>query len=528
MKMKIVCILVIALLIATTALPVVGTINIDKNQDVVTSDEPEGFQKPSRRLSKPLLLPPFLLQLVNGDWDYWSSPPNMFTIPDGNVGIGTSNPTSELEVVGNVEADSFTINNVPVGTSTDSYWSEGEDGDIYYNLGNVRVSGTVIASAYSSNSPYRIDAPLGTERVLIDDANDADIGFLNLTSKQYNSIVGTGYSALDIYAGSNAAIRGGRIRFVPNSNGWRPGDIWILSSRDNDNAYTSHVGNINFMHETIDDDSATEVINMIIRGDSGKVGIGTTNPDANLHVKGNLNKQLTGLVGLPSGSPSVTGTGTLFMQELNVGDCVKIGDEIFLVISISSNVELTLDRPIINGVTDAFIFADSDLFHVESGCGASHMIMDKTGNVGIGTINPTAKLDVEGKIRGNAIYSYDYSETGETESTQEVIIAGFSNTIYVQENDIVMVQLSGTFRNEDPAWHATTYMQARKDSGLATALLSPNWICVGGNHWSGGSSIGIYRADADGYLNFQVYWRVSVGKGHYYQCNIVAQVIGKG
>jgi hypothetical protein len=145
MKRKIICILVIALLIATTALPVVGTINIDKNQDVETLDESDGFQKPSRRLSNPLMLPPFLLLMVNGDWDYWSNSPHMFTIPDGNVGIGTSNPTSELEVVGNVEADSFTINGVPVGTSTDSYWSEGEESDIYY-YGDVNVEGNLSVS----------------------------------------------------------------------------------------------------------------------------------------------------------------------------------------------------------------------------------------------------------------------------------------------------------------------------------------------------------------------------------------------
>jgi len=140
MKKKTLGIVVCMLLIATAVLPAVGSINIDKNQDVNTSDEPDGFQKPSRRSSKPLLLPPFLLQLVNGDWDYWSSPPHMYTIPEGNVGIGTSNPTSELEVVGNVEADSFTINGVPVGTSTDSYWSEGEEGNIYYN-GDVDIDG---------------------------------------------------------------------------------------------------------------------------------------------------------------------------------------------------------------------------------------------------------------------------------------------------------------------------------------------------------------------------------------------------
>ena len=34
----------------------------------------------------------------DNDWNYWDNPPNLYTIPEGNVGIGTSNPLSKLEV----------------------------------------------------------------------------------------------------------------------------------------------------------------------------------------------------------------------------------------------------------------------------------------------------------------------------------------------------------------------------------------------------------------------------------------------
>ena len=60
---------------------------------------------------------------------------------DGDVGIGTTSPASELEVVGNVEADGFSIDGVPVGTSTDSYWSQSGT-DIYYAAGNVGIGTT--------------------------------------------------------------------------------------------------------------------------------------------------------------------------------------------------------------------------------------------------------------------------------------------------------------------------------------------------------------------------------------------------
>ena len=35
---------------------------------------------------------------IDNDWDYWSNPPNMFSMKSGNVGIGTSNPSAKLDV----------------------------------------------------------------------------------------------------------------------------------------------------------------------------------------------------------------------------------------------------------------------------------------------------------------------------------------------------------------------------------------------------------------------------------------------
>jgi hypothetical protein len=56
----------------------------------------------------------------------------------GKVGIGTHTPSAELEVIGTVDADGFTINGTPVGTSTDSYWNL-TDNDIGFPSGNVGV-----------------------------------------------------------------------------------------------------------------------------------------------------------------------------------------------------------------------------------------------------------------------------------------------------------------------------------------------------------------------------------------------------
>ena len=49
-------------------------------------------------------LPSWLLELVNGDWNYWDNQPNMYAIPTGNVGMGTDNPAEKLSVNGIIES----------------------------------------------------------------------------------------------------------------------------------------------------------------------------------------------------------------------------------------------------------------------------------------------------------------------------------------------------------------------------------------------------------------------------------------
>ena len=51
----------------------------------------------------------------------------------------------------------------------------------------------------------------------------------------------------------------------------------------------------------------------------------------------------TGTVSVSAGSPTVTGSGTSFTTEFSVGDDIKINNEIFNVLSISSNTSLTTD-----------------------------------------------------------------------------------------------------------------------------------------------------------------------------------------
>jgi len=305
MKKKLVGILVVALLIATAVLPVVGTMNFGNNQGIRKSFQPINLSITPRTSKLPLLLPPFLLELVNGDWDYWSNPPHMYSKPEGNVGIGTSNPTSELEVVGNVEADGFTINGNPIGTSTDSYWSEGEEGNIYYDGGDVgigtsnptselEVVGNVEADGFTINGN-----PIGTSTDYWSEGEEGTIYYtsgnvgIGTDSPQGLLQVGEGSWHVDNNGkcGVNIAnnlfhdltVRGNTFICGNDSSLLFGTDCYTPDWGEWGIEYWDQYGGLNFWKPF---GSSNWGNNYLFLKDDGDVGIGTPEPTTRLHVNG--------------------------------------------------------------------------------------------------------------------------------------------------------------------------------------------------------------------------------------------------
>jgi hypothetical protein len=102
--------------------------------------------------------------------------------------------------------------------------------------------------------------------------------------------------------------------------------------------------------------------------DNGNVGIGTTSPQEKLEVTGN--QKLFG--DLLFGSHQTA----YYIHALGNGGAIRL----------RSNITTAVDRNVQFGNID------------NNGLWNSFMIVDQTGNVGIGTINPNGKLDVNGAI----------------------------------------------------------------------------------------------------------------------------------
>ena len=139
-------------------------------------------------------------------------------------------------------------------------------------------------------------------------------------------------------------------------------------------------------------------------GVEGSLGIGTASPTADLHVTGNLSRPLAGIVAVAAGSSVVTGSGTAFAREVRAGDAIKIGTEIFTVADIASDVLLTLNADHSAGAANETAHVDRDLLAIDDGAGQSTMVVNRSGNVRIGTTDapsPNYRLDVAGDVRSS-------------------------------------------------------------------------------------------------------------------------------
>jgi len=152
-------------------------------------------------------------------------------------------------------------------------------------------------------------------------------------------------------------------------------------------------------------------VNALYVDNEGKVGIGTEKPLASLTVKGNLNysKELSGHVMILKDSNRVIGAGTFFTEELKNGDSVLIDGNYYIVQEVIDNKELFITSNVNQTLVEKKIYIADDLFQVQNANSETKLILDTKGNVGIGIINPGAKLDINGtmirKIYRNSSFS---------------------------------------------------------------------------------------------------------------------------
>jgi hypothetical protein len=366
--------------------------------------------------------------------------------PTGNVGIGTTNPTTKLEVSQTITPDGLTPTKLRIsGVYAGDWTANTEMGSLEFYNTDTSVGGANVRGKISSITQdiYGFKWALGfytatnnsapTEKMRIMDNGDVGIGTttptVKLATHDNNAtfstlVIGSGGTSIANFADNVNAVSGIQ---MGNINNGTSADFRFLIKDTTDHYFAFAQPSINnsqtlfgLNRKTTDyifnaggtvrdmsigtgqDSFLTLVTNLTERmriTNTGNVGIGTTAPVSQLEV-------------FKSDSTATFGNANGAITLRNPETINAVGSRGYTGIDFAG--VLTTDAGTYGGIygvvtgSGASGQVGSILFGTKSSIAdtslTERMIITNTGNVGIGTIAPTSKLDVNGTINSKANY----------------------------------------------------------------------------------------------------------------------------
>ena len=316
---------------------------------------------------------------------YTNNTNRLFIDASGNVGIGTSNPSSKFEVN---DTNSLVTSRGTAGYG--SFYAIGSGtNNSYFFLGNASHGEQGRVSASDGGILTFSNGNSATERMRIDGVGNVGIGTPS-PNKKLTVTNPSGGGNLTPVEFSQGGQQGWGIGLVLRTIGTSNADGAALLFRNHDSKNWQIRGETSGNGFQINEDGGDNEYGASGFGTprlhiapGGNIGIGTSSPSAKLEVAGNV------IVGEPfggSGNQSITFKGAntdgAFVRFNSTSDAAN-----------GSNLEIgTIDN------------SDEPIIFTQSG--SERMRIHTNGAVGIGNANPSHTLAVNGSIRGYGIYDY--------------------------------------------------------------------------------------------------------------------------
>jgi hypothetical protein len=365
---------------------------------------------------------------------------------DGNVGIGTVNPSSKLDISGAVKIDTD-------GTYGSEYGMVGFGGttDGYNRIfgRTTTADGLFLASATGRGIFFRANGG-NTDHMVVIASGNVGIGTTSPSAKlevngdiavSGNNKVYSEGDTLTLRAGGASGtylmvddtVGGVGIGTSPSSELDVNGSV-IVSSNLYLGSYVYHNGDINtyFGFPTNDTYAVrTNGSDILYINSSGNVGIGTTSPDRRLHVQDSA-IVITKLEGTNQGS----------LLDLVNSNASQTYNGLRFTQGTTGKMAIT---HIADGTTKGYVQIGNSW-----AAGSEILVVDgRTSNVGIGTTSPTAKLTIGGLGIGNigglkieeSSSAADGAHFSYNDASRYVVFGGITNNVL---NDAVAIERDAT------------------------------------------------------------------------------------